>query len=175
MFLLWGVRLYAFTGIFFDTREVVGLLVFLLLLFFPVFLAGVTGMTGVTGITEKFERRPFSGRGRCGALCKKSIKQNATAPGSTKVDSLLLSLFAAPHNGATMGVKGSPEMGKNKNWQSTFLDTLVARKHRNISNIGKVKGSRKSTKFSTPFLYVQKSLNYTMIKRPWQRAQNRKL
>lgn len=85
------------------------------------------------------------------------------------MDSLLLLLFAAPHNGATMGVKGSPEMGKNKNWQSTFLDTLVARKHRNISNIGKVKGSRKSTKFSTPFLCTQKSLNFTMIKRPWQR------
>lgn len=73
------------------------------------------------------------------------------------------------------GCQGSPEMGKNKNWQSTFLDTLVARKHRNISNIGKVKGSRKSTKFSTPFLCTQKSLNFTMIKRPWQRAQNRKL
>lgn len=120
-------------------------------------------------------REDFSGRGRCGALCKKSIKQNASAPGSAKVDSLPLSLFAAPHNGATMGIKGSPEMGKNKNWQSTFLDTLVARKHLNISNIGNVKGSRKSTKFSTPFLCTQKSLNFTMIKRPWQGAQNRKL
>lgn len=104
-----------------------------------------------------------------------NIKHLRLRPGSTKVDTLLLSLFAAPHNGATMGIIGSPEMGKNKNWQSTFLDTLVARKHRNISNIGKVKGSRKSTKFSTPFLCTQKSPNFTMIKRPWQRAQNRKL
>ena len=39
----------------------------------------------------------------------------------TNVVFMLLSLFAAPHNGATMGVKGSPEMGKNKIWQSTFF------------------------------------------------------